>query len=548
MQLNFDGDSSLESKKPSRKHHRPQGFKSGHPSQTTILWGDLSNIVGPTHIARLISEFVDRLNLDPLRETYSGGGALAYDVGMMLKVWLLGYHYGIYTSRPLERHLHESLPFLWISNGQRPDHWTLSDFRRRLQDDIKEVFKGVVQHALMAGAIDGRKVTVDGTIVGANANRHRVLWREWVRKQGTQVEQEINRLAEEINAFGNHEQKIEDEHFGEANSRSELKHPFSDEALEELARKVEGRLKGKRGRSADEKRELACAQKLQRHLQRKTKLAEQSQALNGKKSCARADHDAPVVMDKDGIIRPGYTEMIAAQNGFVVNYETNNIGERTMFGTTVSGCEANTGKCPKEVVADGGFGNEENLFWLEQAGITGFVPFQDFRQERTRAWQNSFHLKDFQVSPDGNHCVCPAGKTLARVNTYPQKTTTGYERKTITYRADTNDCAACNMRTKCTKGKARTLTFSPRYEALKDTMRDRLRKPLGRETMRQRGHDVETVFAERKWNRRNRKFWLRGVKKVAIESGLMYTMINLAKLRRFILSRWGVSRQMAIQA
>jgi hypothetical protein len=49
----------------------------------------------------------------------------------MVKVWLYGYMMGVRSSRKLERALHEDIGFRVLSGNQQPDHWTLSDFRRR---------------------------------------------------------------------------------------------------------------------------------------------------------------------------------------------------------------------------------------------------------------------------------------------------------------------------------------------------------------------------------------------------------------------------------
>lgn len=538
MQLDFDGNPVTVAPKK-RQKHKPASFKPGNPNQGTFLYGDVTEIIGPTHIARLINAVVNRMDLSAIYAQYKGGGNSAYDVGMMLKVWLLGYHYGIYTSRPLEMHLYESLPFIWIANGQRPDYWTLSAFRKRLQDDIKEIFKGVVLHAMIAGAIDGTKVTVDGTIITANASRYRVIWSRWVKKQAAQVHEELDRLANEITTEANRLQEAEDAQFGDTNGRAELQRELDDEALTAIAREIEAKLKGKRGKTEDEQKAYDRAKRIQKLTNRDKKLQHQETCLAGKNSCAVHDNDAPAVMNKDGIIRPGYTEMVAAQNGFVVNYETGNVGERTLFGKTVAGCEENTGQTVKELSADGGFGNEENLALLEAKNICGYVPFRDFYQERKRQWQDQVQLKDFQFGPDGKTCKCPMGKELAWDGYKRSKSANGYERVAVIFKAAATDCAGCAIKGKCTSAKARTIEYSPNYERLKNVMRERLRSENGREILRQRGQEVETVYGQRKWNRRSRRFWLKGLKKVNVESGLMYTTHNLAKLWRFIVGGHG---------
>lgn len=50
---------------------------------------------------------------------------------MMVKVWLYAYTQGIRSSRRLERALYEDVASRMLSGNQQPDHWTLSEFRRR---------------------------------------------------------------------------------------------------------------------------------------------------------------------------------------------------------------------------------------------------------------------------------------------------------------------------------------------------------------------------------------------------------------------------------
>jgi transposase len=539
QQLGFDGN-PVETATKKRQKHKGPSFRPGTTNQTTFLYGDLTEIVGPFHIARFISAVVDRMDLSTIYAQYKGGGNSAYDVGMMLKAWLLGYHYGIYTSRPLELYLHESMPFIWIAGGRRPDFWTLSMFRKRLEDDIKEIFKSVVQHALIMGAIDGEKLTVDGTIITANAHRYRVIWSRWVKKQTSKVKEELDRMADEITADANRLQEEEDARFGDSNGAAELRRELDEETLTAIAREIEAKLKGKRGKTEEEQGAYDRAKRVQVLVERNQKLQEQESALDGKNSCARHDHDAPAVMNKDGIIRPGYTEMIASQNGFVVNYETGNVGERSLFTATVAGSEKNTGQAVKKVSADGGFGNEENLDYLAGKNICGYVPYHEFYQERRKKWREKVQLKDFQIDMENKTCRCPAGKELLWEGYRRTKTASGYERVAARFKAQPADCAGCALKGKCTNAQARSIEFSENYERLKDEMRKKLRSEEGRMVMRRRGCEVETDFGQRKWNKRNRRFWLKGLRKVNIESGLMYTTQNLAKLWRYVMNRYGL--------
>jgi len=91
----------------------------------------------------------------------------------MVKVWLYGYMMGVRSSRKLERALHEDLGFRVLSGNQQPDHWTLSDFRRRHHQALGDLFGQTVKAAAEAGLVKLKHVAVDGAKVKANASKHR---------------------------------------------------------------------------------------------------------------------------------------------------------------------------------------------------------------------------------------------------------------------------------------------------------------------------------------------------------------------------------------
>jgi transposase len=92
-------------------HTRKQRFKPYDQQQTYLLPSRLDDYVGKYHIARLVSALIDHIDISCIIEGYKGG-ASAYDPRMLLKVWILGYLYKIYTVRPLERALTENVVFI----------------------------------------------------------------------------------------------------------------------------------------------------------------------------------------------------------------------------------------------------------------------------------------------------------------------------------------------------------------------------------------------------------------------------------------------------
>jgi transposase len=72
---------------------------------------------------------------------------------MLLKVWILGHIYHVYTSRQLAKMLPEYTAFMWISGKQEPDFGTLNNFRKRLGKDIKSIIKEIAKLAIKMGIV-----------------------------------------------------------------------------------------------------------------------------------------------------------------------------------------------------------------------------------------------------------------------------------------------------------------------------------------------------------------------------------------------------------
>lgn len=135
-----------------------------HPGQATLLPSSLDSLISPSHPVRVVSEIVDRVNLEPLLAQYRGGGRPSYHPRMMLKIVVYAYLRNIYSSRRMEDSIKENIHFMWLSGGNEPDHNSLNRFRsERLKGVLKTVFSEVVLLLHEAGHLDIKQLYTDGT-------------------------------------------------------------------------------------------------------------------------------------------------------------------------------------------------------------------------------------------------------------------------------------------------------------------------------------------------------------------------------------------------
>lgn len=119
-------------------------FKQYNQNQTQLLPPNLTDLIASDHIARLINQVIDEMDLNFIERTYSSMGQHAYHPSMLLKVLVYGYTIGIRSSRKLDDRLKEDIVFMWLAGRQTPDFRTIANFRKDKLGDIKKVFKQVV--------------------------------------------------------------------------------------------------------------------------------------------------------------------------------------------------------------------------------------------------------------------------------------------------------------------------------------------------------------------------------------------------------------------
>jgi len=320
---------------------------------------NIDDFVTRGHIARLISKIIDSMDIQHILLTYKGGGTSSYNPKMLLKAWILGFTYRIYSCRLLAKAIRENLPFIWIAGNQQPDFRTLNNFRLRLKDEIKKVFKEIVIYGIEQGIIEGKDVFVDHTKNEANSNKHKVVWRKQVENQLKKIDEELDELFKHVDKINEEEGKI----FGNKDFLEQERKGFDDEKVKNIIDKINERVKKKEITREEGKGDRKRVRRLNHLLEREEAYKKQKEILGKRNSYSRTDNDAVAMMMKDKVtIRPAYNEGIAVENGFVLDYIiSDNCADNVSFIPLIDGVINNLGKAPENVNSDGAYGNEENM-------------------------------------------------------------------------------------------------------------------------------------------------------------------------------------------
>jgi len=284
------------------------------------------------------------------------------------------------------------------------------------------------------------------------------------------------------------------------------------------------------------KKELKTVE--QDYLPRKMKYERAKRICGKRNSYSKTDPDATFMRRKEdhmrnGQLKPGYNVQIGTENGFVVGYDIfpNPTDSRTLKPHLRRQAKR-LGRKPKVVIADAGYGGEENYTYLENRRSVAVIKHAMYRKENSRKWKNDiFKTDNWEYNRKEKYYVCPNGRRLTFKETKTGRTHSGWPITVEKYECET--CKYCRLKKQCTKSKgSRTIERNERWLRLKQKARRVLEDERYMELRKQRSVEVETVFAQIKGNQGYRRFLLRGTAKVSTEWGLLSLGYNLKQIYR----------------
>ena len=173
-------------------------YRPYEPEQEMLLPASLQDWLPKGHLAYFISDTVDALDLKAFYARYAGGGSRnqPFHPAMMVKVLVHGYATGCFSSRKMERRLHEDLAFRMLGAGNFPKHRTIREFRALHLLELSDLFVQVVKLAQEMGLVKLGTVAIDGTKIKANASRHKAMSYERMQQSEAELKAQIDALLE----------------------------------------------------------------------------------------------------------------------------------------------------------------------------------------------------------------------------------------------------------------------------------------------------------------------------------------------------------------
>jgi len=408
-------------------------------------------------------------------------GNSEYDPKAMLKLLIYGYSYGVKSSRKLEREVNNNLTFIWLMGGLKPDHKTISEFRRRNKKPLKKVLKHCARLCIDLGLIAGNVLFVDGTKIRANASRGATHDKEYYKLQLSKLDSKIDKLLNECDAVDMEESDL--------GSFVSMDKELSD------AKKLKEKINDILNKFNDENRNQVNATDSDCSLMR---------SVQG----SHASYNVQSVVDDE--------------NGLIVHADALNApaDNKQLSSQIEQANEVLDDKC-EVACADAGYADTNDLKNLDDQDIKVIVPTQ---RQALRDGEKAFSKREFVYNSDKDCYYCPQGHELRYTSTDTRKNKRNY------IISNKNLCFSCKHYGKCTDSKKGRTVSRLINEEIREKLEAQYEEESSQEIYSRRKNRVEHPFGHIKRNLKTDAFLLRGRSGVQAETSLLATCFNIARM------------------
>ncbi len=455
-------------------------YRTGNRYQKALLPESIEQYVAENDPVRAYDAFVEALDFDQLGiviNPYKVGNS-EYHPKAMLKLLVYGPSYGTRSSRKLERETYHNMSFIWLMGGLKPDHKTISEFRRKNKEALKKVLRLSARMCIKLDLIGGNVLFVDGTKIRANASASRTREKQWYEQKLQEVDQQIEQLLTECESEDKKEAHLE-----------------SFVTMDKELAKAE-------------KLKSSIEDVLQEFSETETKRINQTDPDCANMSSCQGKHASFNVQS-----------VVDDTNALIVHAEAvNHTSDINQFARQIEQAQ----EVLEEPCADAGYADAEELEKIDSNDTKVIVPCQP---QALHKEQEPYGKQNFAYDRDKDCYYCPEGHCLPHVATEKK---TGKKRYQIT---DKKLCSCCRLWGLCTKSRTcgrRILRL--RNEDMRERLEAQYEQPESREIYARRKSRVEHPFGHLKRNLKTDGFLLRGCDGVNAETSLLCTCFNIARM------------------
>lgn len=496
-------------------------------NQTTLPL-EIASVLPQDHIVFTIEKVINDLEDDCFSSFYHDFGRPSYHPKMLLSALLFAYSQGIFSGRKIEKLMVENLAMHYLTGQLVVSYRTINRFRvaEGMRDLLQDLFVEFSVRLKMEEFVSLDCLYIDGTKIEANANKYSFVWKKATDKFSLKLQESIRQSFQEEIAPLIEEAIVLDQEEPISSEQLDDFVAILEKELEKTNQEIEQQpVKGADERKKKRRKLRKAIRKVRDDFSVRAKKYENyGETFEGRNSFSKTDTDATFMRMKDdhmmnGQLKPGYNLQIATENQFVLHYDV--FPNAADVNTLLPFLESYPHEL-KTIVADAGYGSEENLVTLNELEVSHFIKYALFDKEQKRTYKKSSrNLENWTYDEARDSYIHPEGWTYHFDRIKHRQTSTGFTQEIKVYKADNPDLAP-------QKG----LYLNQRYQELKQIESQALLSEEGSRIFAQRKVDVEPVFGQVKACLGYKRCNLRGKRQVKIDMGLVLMANNLLKYRK----------------
>ena len=450
--------------------------------QTSLFPVSLDAAIESDNEVRLIDAFVDSLKLEELGfdMEYVDNGRPAYHPGDLLKLYIYGYLNRIRSSRQLEKECYRNIEVMWLLKNLKPDHNTISNFRRDNPKAIKRVFRKTVEIAKYFELIGGTLLAGDSTKLRAQNSKK-----------------------------NNYNQKKIDRH------------------LEYIQNKLDEYQKALAQSDGDDKQQIE--QEIAKHEQRKEDYKKLENQLNesGQVQISTSDPESRQMITRNNITEVAYNVQttVDSTHNIPIDYNVTNENDSKAMGKMLPRAKTILRTNDFKTLYDKGYHTGSEFAIANRLGVEVLVAVPAVA---ANAPDQAYNVENFRYEASGDYYVCPQRSELHTNGTW-------YESKSAPFKQyKTTDCKACTVKELCTKSaKNGKIVQRNKYTEFIEANRDRIQQ--NQNYYRRRQAIVEHPYGtiKRQWGF-SYIMTKKTMKRASADVGLMFVAYNLRRIMNII--------------
>ena len=459
-------------------------IKGNNRTQINLFPVSLDQSIDPENEVRIIDLFVDSLSIKDygFRMDFVENGRPAYHPSDLLKLFIYGYLNKVRSSRDLEKECKRNIEVMWLLKCLKPDHNTISNFRRDNPKAIKKVFRTTVQIARHFDLIGGKLIAGDSSKFRAQNSKK-----------------------------NNFNQAKIDRHIA-----------YIDNKLEEYTRALT--------ENDDDNKQL-IQEEIGKQQERKDQYREIEKKLkeSGETQISTSDPESRQIMIRNNITEVAYNVQTAvdAKNSIFIDYKVTNQNDSKAMGNMVQRAKSILRTNEFTALFDKGYHTGSELKTAQELGVETIVAIPSI-PSTSQAPNHDYNYEHFTYDKLSDTYTCPEGQIL-RTNGSWYKELTSSGNIILFKQYKTPACRSCKARPDCTRSKNARLIqrneFADYYEKNR-------RNTVEKEHLYKRRQEiVEHPFGtmKRQWGF-SYILTKKGINRASADVGFMFIAYNLRRI------------------